>query len=184
MYESESGREPVQLTKVQRLIIANQLRILHHLQDDYGSLRIAEALENGYELHFDDAMQHISDVFTKDQCRFVLDVLDMHRMMRFAVEENDEELGNLRDRIKFRGFDGNHETDYMAYTNYFMSDPNVYEELKDQGNRIPFNANFNSHMPMVQRYKRMLEAWKSSPDPYNLSRGDLDRILEAFRAPA
>ena len=69
----------IKLTIVEREILANQFRILEKLegdnqQRDYRNL--IEALESGYELHYMDVFEDLSETtLSKDDCRRVLDIL-------------------------------------------------------------------------------------------------------------
>ena len=69
----------IKLTIVEREILANQFRILEKLegdnqQRDYRNL--IEALEGGYELHYMDVFEDLSETtLSKDDCRRVLDIL-------------------------------------------------------------------------------------------------------------
>lgn len=167
------------LSKVERLMLANQFRILAHINpgEASGYTRWAEALEHGFELHFDDAFVHISDTFPRERCKWVLDVLDMHRMMWYAWQDSGSDSEISKSDVLFWGFDGNNESEYLCYVNFYMSEDNVYEELKE--NRPSSSTRFNSHMPTLATYERMLKAWKKSDNPYDLTKSDLKRIVQS-----
>ena len=73
----------IKLTIVEREILANQFRILEKLegdnqQRDYRNL--IEALESGYELHYMDVFEDLSETtLSKDACPRVLHPLEMSR---------------------------------------------------------------------------------------------------------
>ena len=89
--------ENIKLTIVEREILANQFRILEKLegdnqQRDYRNL--IEALESGYELHYMDVFEDLSETtLSKDDCRRVLDILEMFRGLIYSYQ------GLKRDRV-------------------------------------------------------------------------------------
>jgi len=61
----------------------------------------------------------------------------------------------------------------MACTRYYCNlDVGKYQEL-DRGD------NFNSHRPMLDRYRQMLAEWKKSAKTYELTKDDTIRIASA-----
>jgi len=164
------------LSKIERYMIANQLKILEKLYPDEANYysQHRKAIEEGYALHYSWIFEHIMDGLTIDECKEVLDILDMFRALRDAYERLEDK--NIIDfnKIKFIGFDGNYETKYLMYATYFIVDLNRYDELKVKG-KYP---DFNSHVPMIDKYRSMLSKWKDSRNKYELSKDDLIRIIE------
>jgi uncharacterized protein len=161
----------MKLSKVERLQIANQFKILslldEHERDHYE--RMVKIFENGYELQYGDATEHFSEGLSADDCRYVLDVLDMFRMMQRAYDDLEDKSGIKENRVTFLGFDGNHEPALMGYARFFCEDMKRYEDLR----RVP---SFNSHMSTTGLYRQMLDAWSASADKYRLTQDDLIRI--------
>ncbi|MFB6800440.1 YfbU family protein [Peribacillus butanolivorans] len=162
------------LTKKERLFLANQYLILEKLYPEeklhYEQLR--KALERGYQLNYEDAVEWYYDEFSKEDSTFVIDVLDMYSQMLFA-NDNAEDEEKLESGLKFPGFDGNKETSYLGYVRYYLKDLGRFDELKTNSEF----GDFNSHRPMVKRYERMLRVWDSTESKYNLSMEDVKRIL-------
>ena len=168
--------DDVTLTKVERLLLSNQLKILKALdphEADYYETR-ARALDEGYELHFDELFDYIYDVFPRDKCKWVLQVLQMHRMMWYAWEKYKPEDVPKQD-IVFRGFDGNDEGSYYGYVVFFIEGLGRFRELREN---VAY-GDLNSHSPTLDRYQRMLNEWELSSDKYNLTIDDLKRISSA-----
>ncbi len=167
----------MELTKKERLALIYQLKILEALypdeRSDYALKRTA--LENGYELHYDWLFEDISAGLTADQCKEILDVLDMYRAITFGLQrlEPDHPLQS-QELAKFRGFDGNNEGHLMAYVRYFIMDLERYEELKP--GKFP---TFNSHTPMLSTYREMLRRWNPIPNKYELSEQDIASVIGA-----
>lgn len=167
----------MKLSKKDRWIISNQLMILATLypnQDEtYNHMR--EIVESGYELNYDWITEHIysnDDVMTAKECREVIDILDMFRSLKRSHEDLEGKSGIEKANIKFRGFDGNNETKQMAYTRFLVKREGKFTML-EQGD------NFNSHIPMLSHYRKMLTEWKASNEKYNLTKKDITRIIKA-----
>ena len=165
----------MELSKKERLAFIYQLRILEALYPDdakhYANHRTA--LEEGYTLHYDWMTEHLYPELSEDQCREVLDILDMYRAIAFAQKKlpDDDPLKNHL-LAKFRGFDGNNETTLMSYVRYFVVDLERYSELaRDE---YPY---FNSHMPMIDTYREMLARWQPFKKNFDLSRDQLATVL-------
>ncbi len=158
------------LTKIERLIIANQLKILQNQDpdDSEGYNDQIKVLENGYALHYDDIFTGISEGLSEDECQEVLAILKMREALIYsfyALKDNGADLGNLTEEdFRFRGFSGNEETSQMSYTQYFIHDLGRYNIFTD-GN--PKN-DFNSHFPMLDIYNKQVCLWK---DKYQGHRG-------------
>ena len=154
----------ISLTIVERQILVNQLRILkqfessNEVKKDYDNQ--IEALESGYELHYQDAFENISeDVLTADECREVLEVLEMFRgiMYSYKALERENNVKELKlSKIAFAGFAGNYETKQMFYVRYFINQLDRYGEIQETAN---FSDNFNSHRQMLSIYREMLRLW-------------------------
>ena len=163
------------LTKKERLSFIHQLRILEALYPDdadyYAKHR--KALEEGYKLHYEWLFEHIGEEMSEEECREVLDVLDMYRAITFSLKKLPEgdELRNHH-LATFTGFDGNNEAPQMGYARYFIVDLDRYDELKKSD--YPY---FNSHAPMLPIYRKMLERWQDTDKKHELARDDLTKIL-------
>lgn len=142
------------LSLTERIILANQLRILEAVvpdeAKDYAHMR--EALTSGYELDYGKLSRSFDDdVMTVDQCQEVWQILEMHRAMVFSYRDLKDKTGIDPVDVQFGGFDGNEETKQFGYYRY-IRDENKYGELTppDEG---------NSHCPTLGRYRRMLRAF-------------------------
>jgi uncharacterized protein len=170
----------MKLSRVERWMLSNQMRILEALYPDEAKsiAEHREALEEGYELHYGEFAQHIydeKDTLSADLSREVLDILSMYRALNFSYDKLQEKTGIDDWRVKFAGFDGNHpvEGSMMAYARWFCnSHGGRFTEL-DRGD------DFNSHAEMLDRYRAMLKEWKKSKDKNHLTKDDIIRITNA-----
>lgn len=168
----------MELNLSQRWILSNQYRILKMLEPDRADHYddILGAIENGYSLHYDEFSHHIDRVgLSRDQCSEILDILQMFRILRTAYETLEDQLEIEEHEVQFFGFDGNVEGRQMLYAWYFCNlEGGRFTELG-----LETIEDCNSHMPALETYRRMLEAWNRSEDKYELGRGDIQRIVSA-----
>jgi uncharacterized protein YfbU (UPF0304 family) len=170
----------MELKPIQRLMLINQYKILEALyeedRDYYSSCR--EILEEGYELHYQDLFLTISDdVIKEDECKEVLDILDLYRAITFSYRKLEDKEGLSEYMIKFEGFDANDEEEYRRYlyTRYFILKLDRYKELQYNGK----DTEYNSHSPKLPKYRRMLEQWKKAGSKQDLTKEEIFRILDA-----
>jgi len=160
----------MELTKVERLILFNQYRILGKLDPDEASAseEACEILESGYTLEYETLASHIDRDMSEVKCREVRDILDMYRALKAA--QRDLPAGTLANGdATFLGFDGNNETEHFAYATFLMEVQDKWAESKQDPR--------NSHWPLLSRYRTMLQAWKESASRWDLTPEDVARIL-------
>lgn len=167
----------MELSKKDRLIIANQLKILAKLypseSNEYENQK--KAIESGYSLNYSGIFDSIYDEMSKEECQEVIDILNMYRAITFSFQKLKDEFDIDEYYLKFQGFDGNKETDQYSYVCYFVIDLNRFQELK-YGLEYP---DLNSHSPMLEKYRKMLEVWKKSYNKNQLTKEDIIKIIGA-----
>lgn len=111
----------------------------------------------------------------------VVDILDMWSFIEYAyshltpeqkkqLEIDAEPFGDP----KFRGFDGNNESEYMGTAMFLVNDLERFQEFKGR--------DFNSHMQVVEIYNRMLNAFEPIRKTLTnkpMSVEDLTKILKS-----
>ncbi len=146
----------MELSRTERWILSNQYRILEVLYPSEAEIfkNHRDAIERGYELEYAAICPAYPDdeTLSSKGCQEVIDILSMYR----ALE------------IKFPGFDGNEETNQYAYARHLRDEDRFMESLKE--------SDFNSHTPMLGRYREMLYEWNASPDKNSLTADDVRRI--------
>lgn len=165
----------MKLTRVERWMLSNQYRILEKLYpEEAESLAVhREALENGYERDYSRIAENIYDdkyTLTTAECDEVIDVLSMHRALKYAYDALADRSGIEAWQIEFSGFDGNNEPTLLGYTRWFCN---------QEGGRfteLTRGDDFNSHMPSLGRYRAMLKEWNASKDRNKLTKEDIVRI--------
>ncbi|EPD5886849.1 TPA: YfbU family protein [Vibrio cholerae] len=167
----------MKFTPKERLNLINQYKILAKLYPEdaehYDELR--EILEEGYEIFYSMVDQWVCEDMPKEEGKFVLDILDLYRFIEDYKRISKDENIIKHHRSSFRGFDGNNESEYMAFARFLIIKQGKFSEQKDY---LRQNDNLNSHMPMVDIYKRMLEKWKALGKPYQLTAEQIQNILD------
>jgi len=167
----------MELSKKERLALINQFLILEKLYPDeasyYEQHRIA--LQQGFQLHYKWILENVWDDLSEEECRKVLDALDLYRGIVSSFDALQDKDGLIESEVRFPGFDGNNESHHLAYARYFVVDLERYEELI-RGQKYP---DFNSHCPMLERYERMNALWQSWQRPHNMSADQIRKLLEA-----
>lgn len=174
----------MKLTRTERWVLSNQLQILQILdpdnQDDYKSTQ--KIIERGFEYLYDNRIQHINSddqTMSESECILTIEILSMFRGITYSLEKIDDTTGINLTYLKFAGFDGNNEGKYLDFAFFFCNEFDD-ERFSEIGKGID---NFNSHLPMLDAYLRMLEVWNTSKNKYELTREELIRIGEAFVHP-
>ncbi|HBJ1652010.1 YfbU family protein [Clostridium botulinum] len=171
----------MKLSKVERLILANQFKILEALYPDdekyYSNSRIA--LEEGFESHYDNCFEVLSEnELTSEECDEVIEILNMYRAITFSYQKLKDKEDIDEDEVKFEGFDLNDENEgkRVIYTRYFINDLDRFEELK-YGDKY---ADFNSHSIMLPTYRNRLGKWKQLEKSFNLSKDEIIEITSLY----
>jgi uncharacterized protein YfbU (UPF0304 family) len=172
---NQSAMRNINLTKTERLILANQNRILAALYPDQaeGYKHRAEVLENGYTWFYGNVFQEIYDGLTPEECEYVTDVMVMY----WRLQESNDELKTGRldpKKLSFPGFDGNNETAFMGFARYLMQDRR-FTTLRVA------STDFNSHRATRDRYEKMLAEWRrmgGTKRPPDLSAEEIHRVID------
>lgn len=167
----------MRLSPVERRILINQFRILEKLEPkDRSHSQNAKALEEGYTREYRDILGAESEEMSEEACAEVLEIMELYRQMNRCFEQLGHPASIDQRDLEFGGFDGNNETEQLQYALYYIEDLGRFDELRGKY--------LNSHGPRLDQYRRMLRAWGTGPDRYNLSEDDIRRILAARLTPA
>jgi uncharacterized protein YfbU (UPF0304 family) len=159
----ESPRDPKfsdgeKLTLMMLCDIAEKLGVKENVDPDL--VRTAMIGGHYWALRWGNSFLFHDNRDSPEMLRETLDILDMWDFLEEGFRRlSDEEKQHVKDNawvpgdtIRFRGFDGNHETEYMGIAA-------VLTEKLDRFSRLKGRANLNSHMPTIGGYRRMLGAF-------------------------
>lgn len=192
-----AGEEtPRSMTMVDRRVLALLHEVLDRVDPAGDHRRQVEALESGFTSEYSYAFGGLRPELPMTESTLVHDILEMFSVL----ERNTQRLGDrveLGDRargtLEFAGFDFNHarESRLAEYAEHLI-DTGRWTEMAhhfdDQHERG------NSHWQMLDRYQRMLTAYRAvvtrkkatagvlSADIYNFDIADLREILTAADA--
>ncbi|KZN68309.1 hypothetical protein N473_07750 [Pseudoalteromonas luteoviolacea CPMOR-1] len=165
------------LSQQERLQLINQFEILSIQNENDAShyQELIKILQSGYTIFYNQVFQHLSEEMSEESCKLVLNILDLYR----AIEDTrartaSKELDDHR-RSTFLGFDGNSETEYMCFARFLVVEQGKFRE---QEQYLQKNDNMNSHMPMIEIYRRMLIA-AGNYNIWEMSAEDALNILNA-----
>lgn len=165
------------LSKKDRLLLINQYKILAALDKDdashYGEL--IQILENGYSIFYSMVDEWVSEDMPEEESRFVLEILDLYRAIEDIKKKSRNEDIEKHLYSFFKGFDGNNETEYMAFSRFLIQEQ---DKFREQEKYLIKNDNMNSHMPMIEKYKRMLVESKK----YDIWNMDVEAVITILNA--
>jgi uncharacterized protein len=113
----------------------------------------------------------------------VADILDMWTLIEESYEgfgpqdrkKVETDAAPFGSKVKFRGFDGNNETELLSVADFFIEHMDSYQQFKGR--------DLNSHgMPPIDAYRRMLAVWvplQASLDGNPLTAAHIIRLLKA-----
>ena len=164
---SSYGTPPPSLTIIERQTLALLHRIMADLTDDEDPssnrehhLRLVEVLEQGFVREYYREFEDLRAELSPEDCQFVVDVLDLFRLIYYSLEElGVEPDSELARRLRFAGFDCNdrREGHMHSYVEFLFADGR-WEELKPTFDRR--NGGGRAISPQRGIYQRMLDAYR------------------------
>lgn len=169
----------MELSLKDRLILANQYRILQMLHEAKGNHEEAEGyglwvdmLDRGYTGEYRELTTWMEkEPLTEEECSEVKDILDMYEMMHRAYGDLEDKGIFTEENVTFPGFDGNHESSRVAYCAYLHKAEKYEHVINPQ--------RLNTHTRMLERYRRMLAVWDPATTKAYLTKDDLEKIIAA-----
>jgi uncharacterized protein YfbU (UPF0304 family) len=159
-----------------RMVLTNQYRMLALLDGDENIdfwERAADVAEDGWPAEslpgFDRLAEAADDPLTREDQAFVLDAFQIYQLLQDAAAKGMEAADGRG--VDFPGFDGNYETNLMAYARHLVEHERRFVSVRSMGD------GYNSHWPTVETYTRMIAVWQRQGRPLRLSRPQFDEIL-------
>ena len=168
----------MEFTKKERVALINQYRILGKLYPEEASHyeELEEILVEGYEIFYSKVTEWIDDDMPTHKCKLVLDILELYRFIEDYIKVSKDKTAKGHHRSSFMGFDGNNESEYMTFARFLIEKQDKFVEQKAN---FAKNDHLNSHVPMVETYKRMLGTWNGLGKPYKLNAQQVISILDS-----
>ena len=161
-----------------RMVLANQYRILSYLdvdQEDFWR-RAAERAVQGWPVEdlpdVEIIKSYARDALTREDQLFVLDALNVFELLQDG-ENRQFKPKREHATTKFPGFDGNNEAKLMTYARHVVEQEGRFESVER------LSRDFNSHMPTVELYQRMINAWERLGRPLHIDEELFDALIDA-----
>jgi uncharacterized protein len=173
--------KPETLTPFERLRLANQYAILEKVDTENNEhwRKCQKIVREGYTVFYHELFDPIYDEMSREDCRYVMDVIDMHYALKHSFDALDDK-GDLKEAdVVFPGFSGNDETAFMSFARYLQDEHRWGEFLRGR--------DLNGHFPSTHRYKPMLENWEKIGKrdgierKHRLTRDDIRAIIDEPR---
>lgn len=145
------------LTNAERLILANQYKILSHLEKNESYARLSDELLEGHEWLYSDALGNVSEVMPTEDADHVITILGIFGDLRDSYAHLVDKSGIDPDDVTFRGFDGNNESDLRSFARALRKSDRFVDTLGEEVK--------NSHMPTTDLYRRMIAKWRELGEP-------------------
>ncbi|NOH95343.1 YfbU family protein [Vibrio sp. 99-70-13A1] len=166
----------MEMTNAQRLILSNQYKLMSQMDPENSAKyqRLQTIVERGYELQ----MRELNKEFgclTESECRETIDIMEMYH----AMQESNKMLADSerqdvdQRRLQFLGFDIASEAQSVNYVRFLIDSEGLYPQFDKA------DHHFNSQMPMLEKYRRMLTTWRNCPRQYHLCSTELSQIFNA-----
>ncbi|RQW63264.1 YfbU family protein [Vibrio viridaestus] len=164
----------MEMTNAQRLILSNQYYLMSQLDPENSKKykRLQTIVERGYELNMKE-MNKDFGCLHDDECKEILDILEMYHAMQESHKNlpAEQQLNVDVRRLQFLGFDLSSEPQLVNYVRFLIDSEGMYNQF-DRGDHY-----FNSQVPMLDKYQRMLKTWKNCPRQYHLSPSEFGQIF-------
>lgn len=161
----------MRLTRAERWIISNQLRILaSYFPEEKEILEYQrEAIEHGFEREYDSIIPFIeSDTLSAAGCDEVVEILEMYWQMGRACRKQSE--AGMEIDVRFPGWDGDSEYKQRSYARYYCKQGDRFADMGD-------SVFQNARRPMLPSYRVMLDEWRDHSRKYSLSFEDVLDLL-------
>jgi uncharacterized protein YfbU (UPF0304 family) len=157
----------MELSVVERTMLANQFRIRQRLEDDENFGKFADILERGYEKLYPRIFEWFYEPTDKEIGDEVFDIFDMYRALNNAYRRGLKPPAKAY-HPKFDGFDGNNDA-HFGIGSFVVDDLGLWAELKDRPR--------NSHsMSTLKTYREMLKIWIDMGRPFDLTQEQVNQI--------
>lgn len=159
----------------ERLMLSNQYEILSILDPESAAShrKKKKIIQDGYSLNYGWMTNYIEPEVSKKTCVEVLRILDMYSALGDSLYRLDNKDGISEEDVSFSGFDGNNETDLMAYAKFLIFDEGKFSDLLDVSGFA-----LNSHFPIMNSYRKCLDRWASKKEPHRMDVETIRYIID------
>lgn len=186
-----AGKRGVTITDGEKLILSMLADLLQHqgVKSDLDPKLVMSGLYGG---HYWGLRMKYNGLFhghrdSDERVAEVIDYLDMWSFLetgfdKLSAQDKQRvkvEAAPFGEDVKFRGFDGNNESEYMSIARFLVDDLERFTHFAGR-------AALNSHMPVVGGYRRMYQVFERIRPTLvgrELSAAEIIELLNARRHP-
>lgn len=166
----------MEMTNAQRLILSNQYFLMAQMDPENAEKykRLQTIVERGYGLQMRAMSKDFGDL-PEQECRQVIDFMEMYHALQEShkmLSEDNQKHVDAR-RLQFHGFDAATEAQLVHYVRFLTEEEGLYPQFERSAHH------FNSQVPMLAKYQRMLQTWRNCPRQYHLSASEIQQIQNA-----
>lgn len=150
----------MEISKVERLILKNQYKILSILEQDKYEKEICQLLSKAFEYGYPEAdgeIEKIHDKISDEKEKFVNEVLKMYGDLEYSYRSIpiQEKNGIEESDIAFKGFNSHKEKEEYEYSFFILNfDENCEDLIKVKGFKKISSENMSDiYRGMLERYK-------------------------------
>ncbi|ACA31605.1 YfbU family protein [Histophilus somni] len=164
----------MEMTSTQRLILANQYRLMGLLDptNTQKYQRLEAIVKGGFGLELKELDKEFSDL-SEAECLTVLNTLEMYNALQISYNNLPDKSALTPHRLQFAGYCAVREKKYLNYLRFITSVEGKYQEF------MRCEHGCDSQTPMWDKYLKMLDAWRACPHEYHLSMAEIQKILNA-----
>lgn len=154
----------MQLSEIERLILANQYEILAILNSntEKSYLERKKRIEEGFSYEYGTLFQSIQEnKMTEEEYVEVQEITTMYNDIQWSYEnlsESDKNDINEKE-IFFEGFDMSFETEQYSYAVFLLNSYVTCDKFLPRR-----SSDLNSHGPTLKKYRKMYSIWKAIPN--------------------
>lgn len=146
------------LTDAERLILANQYRIMAKLEDNARYALLSESLKDGHKYLYDQRLNgSVNPVLPQEDEDLVLDILLIYSCLNESYALLEDTSGIDPALLVFPGFDGENEPRLLLFARDLVKHDQFPEVLGD--------GNKDSLRPTMAMYRRMIRCWGALGEP-------------------
>ncbi|CAH0237377.1 YfbU family protein [Erwinia aphidicola] len=162
------------MTHAQRLILSNQYQMMAMLDPDNAARyqRHQTIIERGFGLQMRELDNDFSQL-PEAECRTLIAMMEMYHALHISWTNLKEPQGIELRRLVFPGFDAASEGRYLGYVRFLVEVEGRYTHF-DAGSH-----EFDTQVPMWEKYQRMLALWHNCPRQYHLSANEIAQVINA-----
>lgn len=168
----------IKLSDGERLILANQYRILARLYPEEADrhLLCVDILQRGFSAFYGDVFGNIQEEMTRKDREHVVCILRIYEALQNSYAKLHDKSEIDASALRFPGFDGNRESQMLGFARA-LRESGRFDKVET------VTPNLDSHHLQWMEYRRMINTWRTFGSPSELTKLRIRRILSASSQP-